>query len=149
MIMSNMENNQAPSNNVEGCDEWGHHAEVPEEETGYIPQNGQSADDLRQTANAYFANKDFDSALQMYTAALETFELEQGQKEALGKKNESEYVDLKVIYLCNRATCLYQMEMYEESRADALEAFNVSNGEFLIMCKINLSLGFEAMNPNF
>ncbi len=137
----------------EESDDWGHHAEVPEDEnatTSFLPidennnENDASsttcttADDLRKMANGYYANKDFDSALPLYTAALETFEMEQQQKnEERGERKREEeetalfleYVDLKVIYLCNRATCLYRMEMYEESRADALEAVNVSSGK--------------------
>lgn len=136
--MMNDQLNNNPNNN-EDDDEWGHHAEVPEDEnaldslTNNENENedgnpsAPSADDLRQMANSAFANKDFDTALHMYTAALETFEseLENGDGNGMSENN----VDLKVIYLCNRATCLYRMEMFEESRADALEAVNVSNGE--------------------
>lgn len=135
--------NISTSNHDEGEEDWGHHAEVPEDENDFhsISENGPSpsADDLRQTANAHFANRDFDSALPFYTAALETFELEEEQKEERRDKSDSEYVDLKVIYLCNRATCLFRMEMYEESRADALEAVNVSNGKNREM--LNLKIG--------
>ena len=137
MTNDQLNNNQ---NNNEGDDEWGHHAEVPEDEnaldslTNNENENGNpsqppTADDLRQMANSAFANKDFDTALHMYTAALETFQLELENGDGNGMFENS--VDLKVIYLCNRATCLYRMEMFEESRADALQAVNVSNGELM------------------
>ncbi len=147
-------------NHEEGTDsndEWGHHAEVPEQNdndsNSKINNNNPSASDLRQMANAHFANSDFDSALPLYTAALEAFESEKelentekrgtvaggrtadasthaavGSEEEIGVE-DLDFINTKVIYLCNRAACLYRMEMYEESRVDALEAVNISNGK--------------------
>ena len=113
-----------------------------------IPENDNetpkaSANDLREMANAHYANSDFDTALTLYTSALEAFEVENqnrsqtqsqndgAQNDGGGDDNDFEYINLKVIYLCNRSTCLYRMEMYEESRADAVEAVRISNGEFI------------------
>lgn len=128
-------------------DEWGHHAEVPEENDD-DPNNNTTdkntpltASDLRQMANAHFANADFESALPLYTSALEAFESEMEMKKgdaagdgAMGNEGgtvveDLDFINTKVIYMCNRAACLYRMEMYEESRIDALEAVNISNGK--------------------
>jgi tetratricopeptide (TPR) repeat protein len=116
-------------------DAWGHHAEVPD-----------TASDLRQMANDYYAQSDFDTALPLYTAALEAFEAENEGMHGDDNENQNgdatinenqnkqnDYIDSKVIYLCNRATCLYRMGMYEESRTDAFEAVKISNGESLLL----------------
>ena len=117
---------------------WGHHAEVPEHDNDTsTPTDGNTASsslELRQMANAHFANSDFDSALACYTAALEAFETEKEEHDnthdnTIDNGNEYYNVDTKVIFLCNRATCLYRMEMFEESRVDALEAVKISNGK--------------------
>ena len=43
-------------------------------------------------------------------------------------KNE-EFQNLHVIYLCNRAACLFRMELWDEAKRDALQALEVSNGK--------------------
>jgi tetratricopeptide (TPR) repeat protein len=122
-------------------DEWGHHAEVPEEQSNYefiettgeeekSPSGTMSSSQFREMANCHYAHADFDTALPLYTAALEAFEIEKLNEDVNEQDDDEKYIDLKVIHLCNRATCLFRMEMYEESRADALEAVKVSNGEF-------------------
>jgi len=124
---------------LEENDEWGHHAEVQEEDEMNTKPTA-SANELREMANGHYSNSDFDSALSLYTAALEAFEFENQSINIhveKGKHNENnvdvnDYINLKVIYLCNRATCLFRMEMYEESRSDALEAVNVSNGKVIV-----------------
>lgn len=125
-------------------DEWGHHAEVPEEQnnnelieaataTGEESPSGRtmSSNQFREMANGHYAHLDFDTALPLYTAALEAFENENLNYDVnkQGRDDDEKYIDMKVIHLCNRSTCLFRMEMYEESRADALEAVKVSNGE--------------------
>ena len=63
-------------------------------------------DDLRQMANHSFSEGDYDSALSLYTAAVEKADAVK-DKEAL------------IVNLCNRAACLTKMERYEEAQSDA------------------------------
>jgi tetratricopeptide (TPR) repeat protein len=132
MIPILQQNTGGEDNNGDPLDEWGHHAEVPEVDDYEEGDGNSSANDLRELANTHYANNDFETALTLYTAALEAFEHERvtdNENEDSSSCND-QYIDLKVIYLCNRATCLFKLEMYEESRTDAVEAVNISNGEF-------------------
>jgi tetratricopeptide (TPR) repeat protein len=108
-------------------DEWGHHEEVSEEpEEGDQPHSPQ---DFRQLANAHFQNHDFDSALPLYTMALETLVQEQSDRGFTDENDLMESRILHIIFLCNRAACLFRMELYEEAKNDALQAVHVSEGK--------------------
>jgi len=82
-----------------------------------------SAEDFRQLANHAYSNKDFDYALSLYSMAIDQLLIEQ-QNEL--HENESEGLERMIIYLCNRAACCYRMDMYDDARNDALEAFRLS-----------------------
>ena len=66
--------------------------------------------------NHHFAKGEYDSAVQLYTLAID-------------KSQESKNDEALVLNLCNRSACLYKMERYEESRTDALQAVQISNGK--------------------
>jgi tetratricopeptide (TPR) repeat protein len=68
-----------------------------------------AAEELRRAGNAYFAQGDYDSALSLYTTAID-------QSASLGINNNL------ILNLCNRSACFFKMERYEEARNDALEA---------------------------
>ena len=105
-------------------DEWGHHEEVNEE--GDHPHSPQ---ELRQLANAHFQNHDFDSALPLYTMALEALVQEQMIRGYTNNEDLMESRNLHVIFLCNRAACLFRMELWDEAKTDALQAVQVSEGK--------------------
>ena len=75
-----------------------------------------SLDDLRQMGNHHFSNGNYDTALSLYTAAVEKAD-EQGNREAL------------VLNLCNRSACWFKMERYEEAQDDSSQAVDVSQGK--------------------
>lgn len=75
-------------------------------------------DDLRQMANHSFSEGDYDTALSLYTAAVERADAVK-DKEAL------------IVNLCNRAACLTKMERYEEAQSDASQALDASDGSSL------------------
>ncbi len=111
------------SNNNDGDDhddEWGHHEEVPDDDAN---MNTHSAQQLRQMANAAFAGRDFDSALPLYSMAIEALmkDIEEGDD----KSNKSNH-ELMIIFLCNRSTCLFRMELYDDAKNDAAEALRLS-----------------------
>ncbi|GFH52917.1 hypothetical protein CTEN210_09393 [Chaetoceros tenuissimus] len=105
-------------------DEWGHHASVPEA----APED-HSVQDLRQMANAAFANQDLDSAVPLYSMAIEKLLEEQTEKNK-DAKSINDYdpkdIELMIILLTNRSVCLYKMESFEEAKVDAEQAWNVS-----------------------
>ena len=70
--------------------------------------------ELRLAANGRFQANALDEALPLYSMAVEV-------------SRQRGDADL-VIHLCNRAACLYKMEMFEESRDDAEEAVKASDG---------------------
>jgi tetratricopeptide (TPR) repeat protein len=76
--------------------------------------NDPSLDDLRQMGNHHFAKGEYDSAVQLYTMAIDKASNDQ---------------DARILNLCNRSACLFKMERYEDSHADALQAFQTSEGE--------------------
>jgi len=70
--------------------------------------------ELRLAANGRFQANALDEALPLYSMAVEV-------SRQRGDPN-------LVIHLCNRAACLYKMEMFEEARDDAEEAVKTSDG---------------------
>ena len=110
--------------------EWGHHEEINEEpEVSHTTTTTQSPQELRQLANAHFQNQDYDSALPLYTLALEGLVRDQSHQDSLTlQMNWQEFKNLHVIFLCNRAACLFRMELWEEAKMDALQALQVSEG---------------------
>ncbi len=131
----------------EGEDEWGHHSEP-------IADEKHSPQALRQMANAAVQRHDLDSALPLYTMAIDNLledmnkELNEGviveqrndySKEENGNQNddsspppppagsESESSqDLMIILLCNRSVVLFRMELYQDAKNDAEEALRIS-----------------------
>ena len=113
------------SNNTmknEDGDDWGHHTPVSENDDN----GGYSSHELRQMANSYFAQKDYDSALPLYSMALDTLYVET-EGEISGQGYQA--VDTMVTFLCNRSACLFRMEAYEDAKADALQAVQISKGK--------------------
>jgi 3-phosphoinositide dependent protein kinase-1 len=81
--------------------------------------NNPSLDDLRQMGNHHFAEGNYDSAVQLYTMAID-------------KAANDE--DALILNLCNRSTCLFKMERYEDAHDDALQAFQTSQGKSVKAC---------------
>jgi len=84
-------------------------------ETNQQQDNDPSLDDLRQMGNHHFSNGEYDSAVQLYTMAMD-------------KARETKDDAALTLNLCNRSAFLYKMERYEEAHTDALEAVQISNG---------------------
>ena len=99
-------------------DEWGHHSTAPEEE-----ETEHSSQELREMANAAFASNDLDSAVPLYSMAIER--LMEENKASSHAVQES--IELMIILLSNRSVCLYKMESYNEAKIDAQQAFNISH----------------------
>ena len=72
--------------------------------------------ELRLAANGRFQSNALNEALPLYSMAVE-----------VSRQRGDGDPDL-VIHLCNRAACLYKMEMFEEARDDAEEAVKMSDG---------------------
>lgn len=84
-----------------------------------------SAEDLREMANHAYSNKDYDNALSLYSMAIDQLLMEQQNDPE--KIESDEFLQRMIIYLCNRAACCYRMDMYDDARKDALEAFRLSD----------------------
>lgn len=86
--------------------------------------------ELRHQANQSFSSHDFDSALSLYTQAIERLNEERQCQENHLKRRPGDidlYArDIMTILLCNRSLCLYKMECFQESKIDALQAWNLS-----------------------
>ena len=65
--------------------------------------------------NHHFSNGDYDTALSLYTSAIEL-------------ADETKNKDALVVNLCNRSACLYLMERYEDAQDDASQAVEMSGG---------------------
>lgn len=117
-------------------DEWGLHSTAPEEE-----ETDHSSQELREMANAAFASNDLDSAVPLYSMAIERLMKE---NEALTLDDDSdksssncnsnsnsdqlrESIERMIILLSNRSVCLYKMESYNEAKIDAQQAFQISD----------------------
>jgi len=128
-------------------DDWDHHVQVPTDEEENEMNNQYSAQQLREMANNYFSQQDYDTALPLYTMALEALTKNQSTTNELVpldsegsinltrdaevaevKQAEKEKVALFAIFLCNRAACLFKMELYDDAKVDAEEALKISNG---------------------
>jgi len=99
-------------------DTWGNHEEVSEEIT-------QSSAELRQMANGSYERRDLDSALPLYSLAIDALMTEQER----GDIDMDQGLELMIVFLCNRSVCLYRMEMYGDARNDAQEALRISQGK--------------------
>ncbi len=119
------------NNDIDDHDEWGHHEEVPDDDDATM--NAHSPQELRQMANAAFASRDFDSALPLYSMAIDALmtRIEEGNdgnnsgasaSNGTGTSNH----ELMIIFLCNRSTCLFRMELYDDAKNDAAEALRLS-----------------------
>ena len=102
-------------------DEWDLHEEVSEEIT-------QSSQDLRQMANTAFQNHDLDSALPLYNMAIDALIAEQDNNNHNNTMSIEEGLELMIIFLCNRSVCLHKMELYDDAKNDAMEAWRLSEG---------------------
>jgi len=100
---------------------------------------GFSSQDLRQMANGYFAQREFDSALPLYSMALDALLREQDERKQQqkqgdddddgdGGEEEESDIDLTTTFLCNRSACLFRMELYEDANDDALKAVEICKG---------------------
>jgi len=109
---------------------------------------GFSSQDLRQMANGYFAQREFDSALPLYSMALDALLREQDERkqqqkqeeesggdgvgddddDGNGGEEEENDIDLTTTFLCNRSACLFRMELYEDANDDALKAVEICEG---------------------
>ena len=91
--------------------------------------------ELRLAANAQFAANALEEALAIYGLAVDVARKQtcNGGKDAGGGGGGIDDGDFQepdlVIHLCNRSACFYRMEMYQEAKADALEAVALSRGE--------------------
>ena len=77
-----------------------------------------AAAELRLRGNHEFAQGQYDHAVALYTAALE---------ECNNNNNTTIEKDERILNLCNRSACFAQMQDWESSRDDALEAWNASH----------------------
>ena len=87
--------------------------------------DNNNPDDLRQLGNRQFAQKNYDVAAAFYTQALELLEKE--YSESCAETNDTETSrppTALLLNLCNRSACYFQMEMYEEAKADSVMAWN-------------------------
>jgi len=107
-------------------DEWGMHSTAPEEEES----SHHSSQDLRQMANVAFASNDLDSAVPLYSMAIDKLMEENENLLLHGDPNQDEKlqesIDNMVILLSNRSVCLFKMESYQEAKVDAEQAWNIS-----------------------
>jgi tetratricopeptide (TPR) repeat protein len=107
VVQQETETDTMPSNAEEGTQEKG---------TTPFHANAVSIDELRRAGNSYFSQGDYDSALSLYSSAIE-------QSSSLTDKNNL------ILNLCNRSACFFKMERYEEARNDALEAVKKTEEE--------------------
>lgn len=92
--------------------------------------------ELRRQANESFSSHDFDFALSLYTQAIECLTQEGNHEERNDPKQRPDHDnvedsnaaarDFMTILLCNRSLCLYKMKCFQESKIDALQAWNLS-----------------------
>lgn len=75
----------------------------------------ESVDDLRQKGNHEFQQGNLDKASAFYTAAIDAASTDPSLRGAL------------IVNLCNRSACYYQMEDFENAKADAEVAWHTSN----------------------
>lgn len=92
-----------------------------------IEQDTHSAEDLRLMANHAFSQKDFDHALPLYSMAIDQLMTEVRGKLNKGFADTADDVDRMIIYLCNRAACCFRMDMFDDAKTDAAEAFRLSD----------------------
>ena len=148
--MTSNHNEQEDEKNQKEKDDWDHHVQVPTDEEDNEMDNQYSAQQLREMANNYFSQQDYDTALPLYTMALEaltkgqsttnepvpldsegSIHLTRDAEVAEVKKVEKEKVALFAIFLCNRAACLFKMELYDDAKVDAEEALKISDGTLI------------------
>jgi len=89
--------------------------------------------ELRRQANHSFSSHDFDSALSLYTQAIERLSEERQNVDNGGSSIESGQEDIDsiardfmTILLCNRSLCLSKMQCFQESKIDAMQAWDLS-----------------------
>jgi serine/threonine protein kinase len=75
-------------------------------------------DDLRQKGNHEFQQGRLDHAVGFYTAAIDA---------ASAADDASSYKNALIVNLCNRSACYYQMEEYDNAKADAELAWKTSD----------------------
>mgnify|MGYP001987461973 CR=1 FL=1 len=83
-------------------------ASLPSTEAEDAP--APSADSLRRMANGFFQAGDFDTALPLYSAAID-------EAKRVSSRSEAESSDRNedlVVHVCNRSACLFRMERFEE-----------------------------------
>ena len=125
----------------------------PEDLTDAIEEAGPedaaaiAPDAIRKLANAHFARGDYDTALPLYSMAIDGCReilILQGQE---GGDAESDAVGANggdsgagdaedegapsplAVHLCNRSACLYRMERYDEALIDAAEAVQIASAD--------------------
>ena len=131
-------------------DEWGHHSHPPED-----GEAEQSPQELRQMANTAFQSHDLDSALPLYSMAIDKLLIEINAYNGYGDDNDNdndnimeenqnkaakddsqaqaqtqeERTELMIILLCNRSVCLHKMDLYDDAKNDAAEAWRFSQNK--------------------
>lgn len=89
-----------------------------------------SPDTLRRLANTHFANGDYDTALPLYSLAIDGARAEL----AAGGLVEDDCGESPlVVHLCNRSACLFRMERYDEAEIDAGDALELSHGTYVYL----------------
>jgi tetratricopeptide (TPR) repeat protein len=104
-------------------------AESDEEETETMED--LSPEEIRRMANHHFSIAEVDTALSLYSMAIEKLASAIEQQGGESKASQSEeidqdLVDQLVVHLCNRSACHFKMEDYEEACADADRAVQLS-----------------------
>lgn len=103
------------------------------------PEQLPSSDTLRRLANTHFANGDYDTALPLYSLAIDGARAELAASAAVadfaeedgggsGRAQDPSEESPLVVHLCNRSACLFRMERYDEAEIDARDALELSHG---------------------
>ena len=102
------------------------------EEAGPEDAAAISPDAIRKLANAHFAQGDYDTALPLYSMAIDGCrEVLQHQDGAVADApgEDEEPPSPLIVHLCNRSACLYRMERYDEALIDAAEAVQIASAD--------------------
>jgi len=93
----------------------------PQNNRGYDDEDPmQDPDDLRQLGNHQFAKQNYEMAVAFYSQAIDLLEqkLEQELEQEQQEREQLKQSPL-LTCLCNRSSAYFQMEMYDEAKADA------------------------------
>ena len=87
----------------------------------------QQLQDLRQRGNFQFSQQSYDTAVSLYSQAIEQAHasLPAGTLDT----TEGSFHHELLLNLCNRSACWYQMQDYEQAKQDALLAYKYATGQ--------------------